>query len=130
MRSLALVLLIAACGAPHRATLPSGAAPASDSRAPADANHATSRGTSDSARDPAAPSACGDRAACHDPRVVDLDIIRITARETSPGGDREVSAVASADLFKEATAAAKAGRQREAIDRYRELISQFPESQF
>src|ERR1700742_2416853 len=123
MRSLALVLLIAACGAPHRATLPSGATPARDL---ADASHAASRGRVISPRpprDPAEPSACGDRAACRDPRVIDLDIIRITARETSPGGDREVTAVASADLFKAATDAVKADRPREAIDRYRELVS-------
>src|ERR1051325_7109578 len=34
-----------------------------------------------------------------DPRVVDLDIIRITAHTTGPGGDPELTSVASADLF-------------------------------
>src|ERR1044071_7610830 len=64
-----------------------------------------------------------------DPRVVDLDIIRITAH-AAPGGEPELTAVASADLFKQANAAAKAGRPRDAIATYRQLVAEFPESQF
>jgi tetratricopeptide (TPR) repeat protein len=73
---------------------------------------------------------CGEEARCGDPRVADLDIIRITAHARGPGGEPELSSVASADLFKEANEAAKAGRQREAISAYRQLVSEFPESQF
>jgi tetratricopeptide (TPR) repeat protein len=65
-----------------------------------------------------------------DPRVVDLDIIRITAHPSGPGGDPELTSVASADLFKQANDAAKAGRQREAIATYRQLVTEFPDSQF
>ena len=64
-----------------------------------------------------------------DPRVVDLDIIRITAH-AAPGGEPELTSVASADLFKQANAAAKDGRPRDAIATYRQLVAEFPESQF
>jgi tetratricopeptide (TPR) repeat protein len=65
-----------------------------------------------------------------DPRVVDLDIIRITARAPAPGAEPELTAVASADQFAAANAAAKAGRPGDAIARYRQLVAEFPESQF
>jgi tetratricopeptide (TPR) repeat protein len=116
MRYLALVLLIAACGAPARpATLPSTTVtPARDL---------------DTARSGAvkapAPSA---KLESRDPRVVDLDIIRITAKPRGPGGDPELTSVASADLFKQANDTAKAGRQREGIALYRQLITDFPDS--
>src|SRR5512138_77378 len=65
--------------------------------------------------------------AAKDPRVVDLDIIRITA--TSKGiGDHEATSVATTDLFREANEAAKAGRTQEAMTRYRQLVADFPES--
>src|SRR4051812_45630278 len=117
MRYLALVMLIVACGAPPRPTLPSiTAAPAHDL---AEASAAASRGSDHDSK-----------LGAKDPRVVDLDIIRITAHSRGPGGDAELSAVASADLFKQANEAAKAGRQREAIASYRQLVAEFPESQF
>jgi tetratricopeptide (TPR) repeat protein len=118
MRYLALVLLVAACGgAPQRTSLPSGTAtPARDL---AGARSAAPHGGTHDAKLEA-----------RDPRVVDLDIIRITAHATSPGGDPELTTVASADLFKQANAAAKAGRQRDAIATYRQLVAEFPESQF
>jgi tetratricopeptide (TPR) repeat protein len=117
MRYLALVMLVVACGAPPRPTLPSiPAAPAHDL---AEASAAASRGSDHDSKLDAT-----------DPRVVDLDIIRITAHSRGPGGDAELSSVASADLFKQANEAAKAGRQREAIASYRQLIVDFPESQF
>jgi tetratricopeptide (TPR) repeat protein len=65
-----------------------------------------------------------------DPRVVDLDIIRITAHTPAPGGEPELTSVASADLFQQAGAAARAGRRREAIGLYRQLVAEFPESQY
>jgi tetratricopeptide (TPR) repeat protein len=65
-----------------------------------------------------------------DPRVVDLDIIRITAHETSPAGDRVVDTVATADLFKQANDAAKAGATERAIGIYHQLVADFPESQY
>lgn len=65
--------------------------------------------------------------AVRDPRVVDLDIIRIRATETSPG-QHDMTSVATADLFKAANAAAKAGDTKDAIARYRQLVTEFPES--
>jgi tetratricopeptide (TPR) repeat protein len=65
------------------------------------------------------------RLAVKDPRVVDLDIIRI--RAVRPGGE-EMESVATADLFRAANEAAKAGNTQDAIARYRQLITEFPES--
>jgi TolA-binding protein len=65
-----------------------------------------------------------------DPRIVDLDIIRIRATGKGIGGDPEMTSVASADLFREANEAAKAGNTRDAIGRYRHLVSEFPDSQY
>lgn len=118
MRYLALAILLVACGgAPRRATLPSATVtPAHDLA---------------NARSVASPGDPGDtKLEARDPRVVDLDIIRITAHAPGPGGDPELTSVASADLFKQANAAAKAGRQRDAIATYRQLVAEFPESQF
>src|ERR1044071_3825001 len=120
MRYLALATFIIASGAcgraPDRSTLPSVAVTPAHDLAGART---------------AAPHAVHDtRLQARDPRVVDLDIIRITARTTAPGGEPELTSVASADLFKQANDAAKAGRQRDAIATYRQLVAEFPESQF
>lgn len=79
---------------------------------------------------PTASTAPRDALPARDPRVVDLDIIRITAHTRAPGGDPELTSVASADLFQQAGAAARAGRRREAIGLYRQLVAEFPESQY
>jgi tetratricopeptide (TPR) repeat protein len=71
----------------------------------------------------------GDRGlTAKDPRVVDLDIIRIRASSTGVGGDPELTSVASADLFRQANEAAKAGAHKDAIGRYRQLVTEFPDS--
>jgi len=115
---LLVVLVAAACGgSPSKPTFPGRPAPA----IPAD-DLAVAKGG-------AKPVDAGDaRLVVKDPRVVDLDIIRIRATQSGPGGDREVTSVASADLFREANEAAKAGLTREAIGRYRQLIAEFPDS--
>jgi len=118
MRYLALAILLAACGgAPHRPTLPLEAVTPAHDLAGAK-----------SVAPPSAPH--GSQLEPRDPRVVDLDIIRITAHASGPGGEPELTSVASADLFKQANEAAKAGRQREAIATYRQLVAEFPDSQF
>ena len=61
-----------------------------------------------------------------DPRVVDLDIIKI--RASGPPGSDSMTTVASADLFRSANEAAKAGRTQEAITLYRQLLHEFAES--
>jgi len=109
-----------------------GAAPRSVAHA-ADTGVAPARDLADArAAAPAAPAQRRDRDAqpARDPRVVDLDIIRITARTPAPGGEPELTSVASVDLFQQAGAAARAGRPREAIGLYRQLVTEFPESQF
>jgi len=118
MRYLALAIVFVACsGAPHRPTLPSEPVTPAHDLAGAKPVAATS-GTPDRKLEP------------RDPRVVDLDIIRITAHASGPGGEPELTSVASADLFKQANEAAKAGRQRDAIASYRQLVAEFPDSQF
>src|SRR4249919_2188203 len=98
MRSLlALLLLVAACGGhPARTTLPSSSQP---DVAPAH----------DLAEAKATPPSPGDESAhlvAKDPRIVDLDIIRITASSRGVGGDVQMDHVATADLFKQAYDAA------------------------
>lgn len=63
-----------------------------------------------------------------DPRTVDLDIIRINANQKGVGGDAQMTSVASADLFRQANDAAKAGSNNDAMARYRQLIAEFPDS--
>jgi len=63
-----------------------------------------------------------------DPRTVDLDIIRITANQKGVGGDGDMTSVASADLFRQANEAAKAGNTKDAIGRYRHLMAEFSDS--
>ncbi len=114
MRFAWLVSVVAACAAaPAHSTLPTSA-PARDLS---------------SAR-PATPSPAAERTAIEakDPRVIDLDIIRIRATPKGPNGEVELDHVATADLFKQATEDAKAGRGDAAIARYREITDDFPES--
>lgn len=73
---------------------------------------------------PATPRA-GARLTTKDPRVIDLDIVQVRAGE---GGDDAV--LASRDLFREANDAAKAGQARDAIARFRQLVSVFPTSAY
>src|SRR2546423_7651339 len=70
-----------------------------------------------------APHADAKDAAARDPRVVDLDIIRITPGDG--GGD-----VATADLFREANDAAHSGATERALAIYRKLVADFPESKY
>ncbi|HUJ62386.1 MAG TPA: tetratricopeptide repeat protein [Kofleriaceae bacterium] len=117
MRSVFLLLVLAACGArPAAPTLPGApaAAPARDLAA---------------ART-VAPNEAKSDAAAPDPRVVDLDIIRITAKQTAPGADPEMEHVATADLMKDATQAAKGGETERALSIYRRIVNEFPESRF
>jgi TolA-binding protein len=118
MRIVPLLLLITACGGRvTQPTLPQApaAVPASDLAA---AKHGAPRADAQDAA----------HLAAKDPRVVDLDIIRIRATASGPGGDKELTSVASADLFRAAGDAVAAGRTQEAMTRYRQLVSEFPES--
>ena len=120
MRSLLVVLVLAACGGrASRPTLPTSStpvAPASDLAA---------------AKDAAPPH---DGGAAHlvakDPRIVDLDIIKITATSRGVGGDPHMDHVATGDLFKQANEAARGGETERAIQRYRRLVNEFPDSQY
>lgn len=70
----------------------------------------------------------GSQLAARDPRVTDLDIIRIRASTTGVGGDPELSAVATSTVFQEANEAARTGATQRAIGLYRKLIAEFPTS--
>ncbi len=111
--------MTACAGTARRSTLPSTQSP---SVAPAKDLAAA---TGSALRDPGS-----GHLVAKDPRIVDLDIIRITATSRGPGGDPHMDHVATADLFKEATAAAKAGETERAIGVYRRLVSEFPESSY
>jgi TolA-binding protein len=119
MRKLVLMVLLAACGgAPARPTIPAGPAvtPAHD------------LGTAKATAPKADPK--DTRLEAKDPRVVDLDIIRITANVRGVGGDPQMEHVATGDLFREANEAAKAGETEKAIGIYRRIVSDFPDSKF
>ena len=79
---------------------------------------------------PAAPPAHADAQPAKDPRVVDLDIIRITAHPTGVGGDAEMNAVSTSELFEQAEAEAKAGRTEHASALFRQLVTEFPKSRY
>lgn len=114
MRSLLVVMVVAACGGrPAPSTLPVR----TPTEAPA---HDLAQGK---------PDKPADHPAAKDPRVVDLDIIRISAKETSPG-NVELEHVATADIFKQANDAAKSGATGQAMALYRRIVTEFPESQF
>jgi tetratricopeptide (TPR) repeat protein len=112
------LFMLAACGGggSKKSTLPSK---------PADAIPADDLSI---AKKDAAPVDDGGRVQGNDPRTIDLDIIRITANQKGVGGDAEMTSVASADLFRQANEAAKAGNTKDAIGRYRHLVSEFPDS--
>jgi tetratricopeptide (TPR) repeat protein len=100
-----VMLVLAACGSRVATqTLPRG--PAGDLAA---ATHT-------------APHADPRDAQPKDPRVVDLDIIKITANGDEP--------VATADLFREATDAAKSSQTERAVSLYRRIVAEFPESKY
>jgi tetratricopeptide (TPR) repeat protein len=113
MRSLLLVLVVAACGgaATNLSPKPSTPAPAIPADDLAIAKDGAKLLTNDDAK-----------LIVKDPRVVDLDIIRIKP------GDDGASSVATADLFRLANEAAKAGNTKDAIARYRQIVSEFPDS--
>jgi TolA-binding protein len=121
MRSLLLLVVLAACGG--RAVTPTLPTTSSPSVAPAEDLAAAKPTTSP--RDP------GDaQLIAKDPRIVDLDIIRITASSRGIGGDPHLDHVSTSDLFKQANDAARAGETERAISLYRRLVSEFPESRF
>lgn len=107
----ALLFLVACGGAATQPSLPKPTTPAP--AIPAE-DLAT-------AKDGAKPVPGDREIVVKDPRTVDLDIIRI-----KPGDDQ--GSVATADLFRLAGEAAKAGNTKDAIGRYRQLITEFPTS--
>ncbi|HEY0252700.1 MAG TPA: tetratricopeptide repeat protein [Kofleriaceae bacterium] len=116
MRFVAL-LVLAACGS--RAATPTIHVPASPTNAPAsDLSHAK----------PSGPTS--DTNGARDPRVTDLDIIKITASTQGVGGEITADHVATSDLFKEANEAAKAKQTERAIALYRRIVAEFPESKY
>src|SRR5512143_672693 len=116
MRSLLVLVLLAACGGPPKqSTLPvqkTSVAPAHDLAAAK-----------------ATPPPVGDSSShlvAKDPRIVDLDIIRITASQRGIGGEPQMDHVATADLFRQATDAAKGGETERAITLDRQIVTEFP----
>jgi TolA-binding protein len=119
MRFALLLALASACGSASKPSTMPTAPPIKPASDLADAKQGAPKA------DPG-----GHDLTAKDPRVVDLDIIRIRATSKGVGGDTELTSVASADLFKQANEAAKAGNTKDAIGRYRQLITEFPDSQY
>ncbi len=121
MRSLLVVVVLAsaACGGrTAKTTLPTQSPPVAPARDLADAASTAPQKPTDA------------HLVAKDPRIVDLDIIRITASTRGVGGDPHMDHVATADLFKQANEAAKTGETERAISLYRKLVTEFPESQY
>jgi tetratricopeptide (TPR) repeat protein len=117
--ALLLVLAIAACGHGGFATLPT--TPAHDLAITKPATPASA---------PPASDKSGGKLAARDPRIIDLDVIRIRAVPRGVGGEPEMETVATGDLFQRANVAAKDGRQDEAIGLYRRIVAEFGDSAF
>ena len=118
MRIAPLVLLVAACGGhPAPGTLP--VTQSSHNQAPAaDLKNAPPARPADDAHLPV-----------KDPRVTDLDVIRIRAIPgTGPGADPQMETTSTTELFNAATAAVKAGRTEEALTAFKQLVYEFPDS--
>jgi TolA-binding protein len=116
---LVVVLLAAGCaGRAARSTLPQVGPPVAPARDLA------------AAKDTAPHAPTDARLVAKDPRIVDLDIIRITAGSRGVGGEPAMDHVATADLFKQANDAAKAGETERAIQIYRRIVIEFPESRY
>ena len=64
------------------------------------------------------------------PKIIDLDTIRIQVVRKGPGGDAELTSVATTDLFNQAVDANRHGEGSRAIGLFRQLVTEFPESQF
>lgn len=118
MRLAPLLALMIACGSPPRPKHPDAPAPAvprddiarakPDSPIPGDGSHL----------------------AVKDPRVTDLDIVRIRATPRGVGGEPEMSAVSSAEMFKKANEQFKSGNTMAASTMFRELVHEFPDSMY
>jgi tetratricopeptide (TPR) repeat protein len=124
--ALPLLFAIAACGHGGLGTLPT--TPAKDlaiakPTAPAPAPSATDPKNKD--KDKAT-----DKDDTRDPRITDLDVIRIRAVSRGVGGEPQMETVATGDLFKQANVAAKEGRYDEAIGLYRRIVAEFGDSGF
>ena len=118
MRFASVLVFVAACGgAATKPSLPKPPTPAP--AVPAD-DLAIAKGG-------AKPITGNSNVVVKDPRVVDLDIIRIRAPQP---GEPDGGSVATADLFRLANDAAKAGNTKDAIGRYRQIVTEFPESQY
>jgi len=116
--SIFVAMLVACAGRPPASTLPRGPA------------EAPARDLAAAKQDAPKVEPSASVLTAKDPRVVDLDIIRITANSHGVGGEPEMEHVATADLFKQANAAAKAGETERAIALYRKIVAEFPDSQF
>jgi tetratricopeptide (TPR) repeat protein len=113
-------LLVAGCGgaSPRPVSPGSDDAPAADL---AGAKPATPPHASPEARPGSGSS---------DPKVTDLDTIRIQVISRTPAGETEMTSVATADLFNEASAAWKNDQGDTSIASFRRLVAEFPDSSY
>jgi len=116
MRTAVLAIALVACAPPPRPPV----VPSAPAVAPA-RDLATAK--------PRTPPDAAEQAA-KDPRVVDLDIIRITATQQGVGGEIQAESISTGDLFKQATEAVKAHDTERALGLYRKLVADFPDSKY
>ncbi|MCX5748496.1 MAG: tetratricopeptide repeat protein, partial [Proteobacteria bacterium] len=107
--------LLGACTPPPRPVTPIAPNGTATSRPASDLAHA---------KQEVVPQGEGGKLVVKDPRITDLDIIKVTVDPASG----QTTSVASADLFRQAGEAVAAKRTQEAISLYRRVVSEFPDS--
>jgi tetratricopeptide (TPR) repeat protein len=118
--SLCVALLTASCGGSHRAPLASPRIDLGDAKpttkSPVAEGPVKRTGTLG--------------ATTADPKVIDLDTIRIQVVRKGPGGEPDMTAVATTDLFNQAVDASKNNDGNRALGLFRQLVIEFPDSNF
>jgi tetratricopeptide (TPR) repeat protein len=120
--TLTLALFVACGGGAHKPTLPNVTPAPGDDLARAQAGATPG---ADGVDDPRLGTG-GET----DPRVHDLDTIRIGVIGRDAAGEPELAAVAAATLLQEGTAQQEAGQLEPAITTWRRLVTDFPESKY
>jgi tetratricopeptide (TPR) repeat protein len=118
-----LVLAAAACGGPAtKSTMPSVDTKPGDDLARAQVGATPGDGTAD---DPRLGTSGGDAG-----RTYDLETIRIGVVGTDAAGDPELEAVAPFQLLQEGTKLSEDGHLDHAIAKWRQLVTDFPDSKY
>lgn len=124
MRFVGIAVVVAAAVGCHNAPPPTHPRPLTDVPLPASDIAAAKNATAGDAHD------AHGKLVVKDPRVTDLDVIRIRATPKGVGGEPEMETTSTTELFNSATADAKSGATEAALTKFRRLVDEFPDSGF